>query len=161
MVALFPSSNAYDRLTFHALARGVAAVIPNSMQKAAMNDTIVRNELKSVVRYIFGDEWTVERQRIDALGFARMATDLPIELLRAKRDEFEAECMDRGLDHTSQYRILESSIIFGYWCGMNDCPHRELDQFFAYTRTDAFINRRMSLRYSRNFLGLLGAFSQS
>lgn len=145
---------------FHALARGVAAVIPNSMQKAAMNDTIVRGELKTLVREVFGEEYTVEQRQINSLSFARMATDLPISLLRSFRDEFEAACLDKGYDPTSHYKILESAIIFGYWCGMAKCPHWELDQFFEYTRSEHFQSTRMSLRHSSNFLGVLGAFTR-
>jgi hypothetical protein len=130
------------------------------MQKAANNKLIVRSELKTLVREVFGAEYDVESRYCDALNFKRMATDLPIQVLRVYRDEFETACYDHGYDGDSCYKILESAIIFGYWIGMTRCPHNELDQFFAYTRSEAFKETRMSLKRPSNFLGLLGSFTR-
>jgi len=152
---MFPNAQLYERKMFHALARVVCATPINSMQKAANNDTVVRSELKTVVRNVFGPQYTVAAKFIPALNFKRMATNLPHELLMKRRDAFEDECMMLGLDPASQFKVLESAVMIGYWYGMERCPHRQLHQFFKYTRSNKFLRWRRSLRRASSFLAEL------
>ena len=155
---LFPDADELDLLLFDALARVQAAAVPNSLQRAAMNDCIVRNELKTLVREVYGYQWTVKQKMIDCLNMPRMATNLPILLARANRHKFEAAALRHGYDPSSEWKILEAAIIYGCWTGMQPCPHHELNQFFEYTRSEHFQSTRMSLRPTANFLSILGAF---